>query len=113
MLVSEAEAETLAAALNMSAAEFGRRFLRLVAGGLALRDAVNGDCILQQPDGRCRAYVARPRQCRTFPWWPEIIASRESWEKAKRRCPGIGEGRLHSAAEIQAALACEMQGDSA
>jgi uncharacterized protein len=100
--VTEIEAEALAKTLGFGLDRFGEKFLRETPRGLALRDAPNGDCILLNPEGRCLAYTARPNQCRTFPWWPDILESREEWERAKRRCPGVGTGPRHALGEIEA-----------
>ena len=44
-------------------------------------------------DGKCSVYQARPTQCRTFPFWPELIdPNMVKLEKLKEFCPGIGEG---------------------
>jgi Fe-S-cluster containining protein len=58
------------------------------------------DC--QFLDGKkCTVYEARPAQCRTWPFWPENLTPR-AWKKdVVSFCPGIGKGRLYSAAEIQ------------
>lgn len=40
----------------------------------------------------CSIYNARPAQCRTFPWWPENLRSRQAWQRAGRHCEGIGRG---------------------
>ncbi len=45
---------------------------------------------------RCSVYEARPTQCRTFPFWKEILRSRRSWEALRSFCPGIGKGEVHS-----------------
>jgi Fe-S-cluster containining protein len=39
-------------------------------------------------------YEDRPAQCRTWPFWMSIVASRQSWEVAGRTCPGINTGPL-------------------
>jgi Fe-S-cluster containining protein len=44
---------------------------------LTLREAADGACEFLEPDGRCRIYSARPRQCRDFP---------HGWQVAG--CPG-------------------------
>jgi len=41
---------------------------------------------------RCTVYEARPRQCGSFPFWPENMKSREGWEELGAFCPGIGQG---------------------
>ena len=49
------------------------------------------DCIFLEA-GRCSVYPARPLQCRSYPFWKEILDSRESWLEEARSCPGIGRG---------------------
>ena len=41
---------------------------------------------------RCTVYEARPRQCGTFPFWPENLKSREAWDELSTFCPGVGQG---------------------
>ena len=36
----------------------------------------------------CSIYEHRPQQCRTFPWWPDVVRSKTSWENEKERCEG-------------------------
>ncbi|MCL4209350.1 MAG: YkgJ family cysteine cluster protein [Phycisphaeraceae bacterium] len=44
----------------------------------------------------CSIYKSRPMQCRTWPFWPENLRSRSTWERVKRHtpCPGMDSGRL-------------------
>ena len=102
--VTEGEAETLAAALNQPFRDFCCNMLRNTLSGLALVDAGNGDCPLLEKGGGCRVYEARPVQCRTWPWWEENLYSRERWEDAATRCPGMNKGQIHSRLVIE----CEM-----
>lgn len=51
----------------------------------------NGDCVFLDGDRRCRIYSVRPKQCRTYPFWPEL-ATHEAWREEARRCEGIGSG---------------------
>ena len=53
---------------------------------------------------RCTVYSARPRQCRTFPFWSENLERRLNWNRASRLCPGIGRGKLHSLRTIRGHL---------
>ena len=77
-----------------------KKYIRNVKGRLSLIDNANGDCIFLGQDNKCQHYELRPRQCKTFPWWPEIIASKEVWESNYYNCPGIGVGKLHTEEEI-------------
>jgi Fe-S-cluster containining protein len=52
-------------------------------------------------DGCCSVYEARPRQCRSWPFWPENMKKRV-WEKEiTSYCKGVGKGRLYTEEEIQ------------
>jgi uncharacterized protein len=51
-----------------------------------MRDSVGKACRFLKA-GKCSVYEARPTQCRTFPFWPEL-----DWEKVRETCPGIGVG---------------------
>jgi len=53
---------------------------------------------------RCGIYEARPVQCRTWPFWPEVMNAKTWNQEVKNFCPGVGKGRVHSAEEIQKAL---------
>ncbi|HEX8524672.1 MAG TPA: YkgJ family cysteine cluster protein [Tepidisphaeraceae bacterium] len=37
----------------------------------------------------CSIYSVRPLQCRTWPFWDGNLASKESWDLAAQRCPGM------------------------
>ncbi len=95
------EVDTLAEHLRMTRDEFARRYVRRVGTRLALIDADGEDCVFLGADGKCEVYDARPHQCRNYPWWPEIVASRERWDEEGEYCPGIGQGRVHDAETIE------------
>ena len=40
-----------------------------------------GACIFLNPLGQCSIYEVRPIQCRTYPFWPSLLESRETWEE--------------------------------
>ena len=70
------------------------------------------DCILLERDEKnaqaptgCMVRNSRPIQCRTWPFWPEVVFSPRAWRLAAKRCPGIGVGELHSAEEIRQKVA--------
>jgi len=86
--LSTGEAAALAEHLSLELDAFGRRYLRRVGTRLALLDGAGGDCVFLQ--GKlCRVYELRPSQCRSFPWWPSVLASAESWRRAALDCEGI------------------------
>jgi uncharacterized protein len=100
--LSDAEAESLAKRLGITVDEFIRDYTRDTVFGRSLKERPSPaglDCIFldrQSIPGKavCGVYEDRPEQCRTWPFWPSVIASRRTWEHAKRTCPGIDQGPL-------------------
>ena len=45
-------------------------------------------------DGGCSIHEVKPVQCRTFPYWPELVGHKKHWEDTGKYCPGIGKGEL-------------------
>ena len=92
---------TIAARLGMDAAGFLSRYTRRVDGELSLREQADGSCVLFVSGVGCRTYEARPRQCRTWPFWARIVATPAAWQRESADCPGMGEGDLIGPDEIQ------------
>jgi len=101
--VVRSEIEALAEAVEMDLAEFEDTFVRRVGRRKSLVELASGDCVFFDPISRgCRVYEARPRQCRTWPFWASNLRSRKAWEETCRACPGSGRGRLVAREEIDA-----------
>ncbi len=86
--VDDEEIQALAGLLNLSLDAFARKYLRRVGGRISLIERPGGDCIFWSKSDGCTVYQARPVQCRTWPFWPENLESREDWDQATRTCPG-------------------------
>ena len=67
--VSEADVETLAAALGMDVAAFTEAYTDLAPArtGLCLKGDPEGPCVFLGADNLCRVHAARPKQCRDYP----------------------------------------------
>ncbi len=99
--VSGDEIRGLAKIVGLSAEEFEATYVRRVGVRRSLIEYDNGDCVMFDPERRqCLAYEARPRQCRTWPFWESTVDTTEDWDETCRNCPGCGKGRLFSAKEI-------------
>jgi len=104
--VSEEECAELATLVGLDLADFCERFTRLLEDGdVSLIERANGDCVFWSSREGCLVYAARPRQCRTWPFWRRNLASREAWAAAAGGCPGIGRGAPQPLAEIERARA--------
>ncbi len=63
-------------------------------------------------DKQCGIYEARPTQCRTWPFWPEVMNAR-SWNKeVAAYCPGVGKGRVWTKNEIQQQLTIQKKSEA-
>lgn len=91
--LSESDLRRAAGHLSLSPAEFERRFVYRTRHLLRLRKPRKKQCHFLLDKG-CAIHPDKPSQCRLFPFWPELLESRDAWEAAGRRCPGIGAGAL-------------------
>lgn len=113
--MSDDEALTLAHVCGLSLADFLEQYARKLGTRWSLKEVAVGmdggrrgfDCIFldrAKVPGKalCGVYGARPTQCRTWPFWSEMLESERAWEAAKRvtPCPGMGNGALHTFVEI-------------
>lgn len=103
--LDDADIDQMTAYLNISREEFIKRYTRLINGHLSLLEFPRSyDCVFLR-DKKCLVYGARPKQCRTFPFWPENLTSKESWEETAQRCEGINDSApLISLAQIEQSL---------
>ncbi len=108
--VNDEELTAIAAELGKPLGEVRLLHTKLMGGRWSLRDYPNGDCVFLDPQTRrCQVYSARPMQCRTWPFWPSNIETKDSWKMTCDRCPGSGVGALHTLEVIQSqANACDI-----
>ncbi|MBW3600393.1 MAG: YkgJ family cysteine cluster protein [Planctomycetes bacterium] len=101
--VNQEEIKQLAAATGEDVEHFEKLYVRKIGIRKSLVEFPNGDCVFFDSESRrCTVYEARPRQCRTWPFWDSNLRSPEDWEETCRICPGSGKGRLYQIQEIEA-----------
>lgn len=104
--VNKAEIEAMAAAIRIEVDQFEKRYVRRVGVRKSLIEFPNGDCVFFHGESRtCQVYDARPRQCRTWPFWESNLRTPEIWQQTSDHCRGCNRGRRHSLGEIQGRLA--------
>lgn len=91
--LTETDLARAAAFLEMTSAEFERRYVYRTSKRLRLRVPRESQCHFLRGGG-CSIHPAKPTQCRVFPFWPELVESRREWKKTSRYCPGMGKGPL-------------------
>lgn len=92
--------------LGISTATFTRKYCDKNEHGVfhLKEDSKNTDCMFLK-NKRCSVYEARPTQCRTWPFWPEVMSPKAWSRDVAAFCPGVGRGPLISPEKIQNILA--------
>ncbi len=99
--VNREEIAALAKLLDMPVADFEAKYVRKVGIRKSLIEFANGDCVFFDGQARkCTVYGARPRQCRTWPFWESNVATDEAWKQTCQVCPGSGQGKLYPAEQV-------------
>jgi Fe-S-cluster containining protein len=109
VLVDDDEINALAQRLNLTRADFLRQYTHMETEGRSLNEVRNqhgNDCVFldrQKIPGKavCGVYQDRPKQCRSWPFWPSLLKNREAWTQAKRKCPGLDNGKLVTVDQIR------------
>lgn len=101
--VNKEEMTALAKRVGVDFDEFERLYTRKIGIRYSLKEFPNGSCVFFDEDSRkCNVYEARPRQCKTWPFWDSNLRTEKDWENTCEVCPGSGKGRLYQLQEIEA-----------
>ena len=84
------EIDEMATFLDISRDLFVRKYIRQVGKRYSLTELKkeNFACVFLK-DNKCQVYGARPRQCRTYPFWQQNLTTEQAWEKTRQECEGI------------------------
>lgn len=125
--ISPAEVDRLAEFLKITPRQVLKRYCRKVGGRWTLNERRTSeglyDCVfltdIDEPRATgtkelaagqrvplkrrgCKIYPVRPLQCRTWPFWHSNLQSKEMWEHAGKKCPGLDRGsRTFSRQQIE------------
>jgi hypothetical protein len=105
--LTEADLPRIAEFVGMKPGDFERKFCYRTRNLLRLRIPKESNCRFLR-DGGCSIHAVKPTQCRTFPFWPELVESRREWKKTAHYCPGISKGSLIQI-EVANSQAAEMR----
>lgn len=97
--------------LNLSVPEFQTKHCDQTQGIWHLKE-IQGqpDCTFLKKK-RCSVYDARPNQCRTWPFWPEVMNAKAWKSEVQSFCPGVGQGKVWSKAEIEAVMGADIENE--
>ena len=112
IFVSLEEIQAIAAHLNMGVDDFSRKYVRKIDQKYSLLEKPHSyDCVFLD-EKRCQIYPVRPTQCQTFPYWPGVMESPESWRATAKGCEGIRhDAPLVPQEEIEAQLQKQIESE--
>ena len=91
--LSEGDVARAAKFVGLTRKAFEAKYIYRTAHQRRFRKPPDKQCPFLEGSG-CSIHPAKPTQCRTFPFWPELIESQAAWKRTARFCPGIGKGPL-------------------
>lgn len=98
------ESRRLARHLGLSLRDFHTRFTERDPDGYRVLRFVAGRCTFLEGTA-CTVHEAKPTQCRTWPFWPELLTSRAVYAREVQAfCPGSRGGDFVPASEIRRQL---------
>ncbi len=78
---------------GMGTEAFEKKYVYRTRHEMRFRKPRKKQCSFLEGHG-CAIHPAKPTQCRTFPFWPEVVERKVTWNRTARYCPGIGKGPL-------------------
>jgi Fe-S-cluster containining protein len=92
--------KNIAKLLKISTLSFTKKYCDKFNGVFHLKeDKKNPDCLFLEGK-RCQIYTARPTQCKTWPFWPEVMSPKAWSKEVVSFCPGVGKGPVIKADKI-------------
>ena len=101
----------MAQSLDMPTSVFTKKHCQKTEGVYHLADGVEGRCLFLEGK-QCGVYEGRPTQCRTWPFWPEVMNAKTWKKEVKAFCPGVGKGRTWTKEEIEQNLKLQEQSEN-
>ena len=99
--LTERELEAIPKFLGISRREFLAKYASKEPGHWPTLRMDQPACPFLKEDNLCAIYPVRPKQCATWPFWEENLVE-ETWKGSVTECcPGIGQGELVPAEEVE------------
>lgn len=91
--LTEDDLRRAATFLGLTPEEFELRYIYRTKHLLRFRKPASSQCHFLT-EGGCSIHPAKPTQCSLYPFWPELVEDRKTWNDMAVVCPGIGKGKL-------------------
>lgn len=109
--MSAKEAERIRQHLQISDNWFRRRYVSHLTRNTLTARMHNGRCVFLGQDKKCRIYSLRPVQCRTYPYWAEVLESKQTWDAEAIHCEGINMGAIIPIKDIKRKLSLQLKSE--
>jgi hypothetical protein len=98
---NDSELADMSASLGMHPDDFKERYVEpgppSSSGAVHTLKRNATGCILLDERGKCTVYSARPTQCATYPFWPGIVRTAQTFSTEAALCEGIGsDSSIHT-----------------
>lgn len=103
--------QKLAAHLGIETRKFTQQYCQKTNGYFHLTESPDQKECTFLKNRQCSVYAARPTQCRTWPFWPEVMPVKKWTAEVAGFCPGVGKGKLIDSRKIKATLDQQRQAD--
>ena len=92
---SQTEINKMAESLNIDITTFMQRYVQKKNGWNTIANKnFRPNCFLND-NNECKIYTCRPNHCKTYPNWPEIWESNDTFMKETLTCPALKKAYLH------------------
>lgn len=98
--LTKSDRKAMAKTLGLSLSDFIQKHCDRKHGLFVLREDRADQACRFLKDKKCEVYAARPTQCRTWPFWPEVMSAKSWKADVASFCPGVGKGRIWTEDEI-------------
>ncbi|PWU20105.1 MAG: zinc/iron-chelating domain-containing protein [Bdellovibrio sp.] len=113
VFLSLEDRRNLAQFLGLRTTAFTRKYCDQLHGLYHLKEEKSRlECIFLS-GARCTVYEARPTQCRTWPFWPEVMGAKSWNREVANFCPGVGKGKVIPPSQIKQALDMQKKSEDA
>jgi Fe-S-cluster containining protein len=89
--VTPKDIQQMAKHLSLTLKEFRARFTKKLTHGVVLI-FVKGHCVFFEEKTGCKVHAAKPRQCSTWPYWPDNIKDGRFTPAVLKICKGCSHG---------------------
>ena len=103
--------QRMAKVLKMSVSRFTRKYCERIGGIYRLKEQKADKSCTFLEEKKCQIYEGRPTQCRTWPFWPEVMGAKLWKKEVADFCPGVGRGKIYSELEIRNQLEAQIKSE--